>query len=882
MDNNPRHHFHQIFMAFAMTAMVGGNANRLVVLAVGLTAANSASTSARWAHDDYMYRLTTSSTFFPSFSCCYNLPTSVICVGTRKQNEVCTNGNLLKIRGGASSPMDDIDDEIDKVDDHDDAFYSSLEDENDLSSSLFEEDNFDDIDDGVSAEELLDSLFFDDEENDFNRPIVDATARTKPRSNGKLMARSDSSNVSNEDQEAEESEYSTNELHDELLEESIKQKSNVMYSNSKGRGSSSGQSSTRPSDQPVIKGNRNTKETKSINQAVQNEKNLSGNEQVPRVKSNVTKAKSKYRTSQFSNSKSPNKPDYSHTSNQPKPNPTFLNSKPKSIATSNDSLNRISTSDAEEKGSHAVWGPHAYYRKAPSRPPPMGPSPAKATDEERRAHESENRVRDDSKRFLSSLAISLQDSHTSVLQALIRGNAAHIPPDLFGETITQEKSACNEKFFGSMTEIGRGREASRLDFENTVLGEDVDPPPPSFRHIEDPALLSYWGLTPNAKLYGGAQYHRVLRYYHYLFLTVPLPPITDNEVALLTNGITEVHDASDLMRAVALLVRHKMELVMEDVLEDMTRRVLYVLDRQWEMVQYSMTLHRPVGGHGLSKVGEKSLAESEFRKRHGAEYNALERDLTNALTNAFHKFAEEKAADAYAKCVEDVRSLLRYVTWDMGRARKREIDAKRNGESFQSQIEIVRAETMDKNGKKGRNASSKNNGSDLQSGSSEFLHARGGAVGGGRMGKRRVNNNRRRSHNESDETLKNDEDMGDLIGGVMNRGKEDDDTIGNDNMSTSLVVSSRTAPMFSGDDEVLAVLLDTVSSTLVPKSELQASRTQAAITNLVSYVTDRMRMDMSRMIRGKFNTFFLLAFHDELGTYLRKELEAYLTSLEAA
>mmetsp|Transcript_824 Transcript_824/g.1847 ORF Transcript_824/g.1847 Transcript_824/m.1847 type:complete len:151 (+) Transcript_824:1-453(+) len=150
------------------------------------------------------------------------------------------------------------------------------------------------------------------------------------------------------------------------------------------------------------------------------------------------------------------------------------------------------------------------------------------------------------------------------------------------------------------------------------------------------------------------------------------------------------------------------------------------------------------------------------------------------------------------------------------------------------------------------------------------------------MGKRKVNNNRRRSHNESDETLKNDEDMGDLIGGVMNRGKEDDDTIGNDNMSTSLVVSSRTAPMFSGDDEVLAVLLDTVSSTLVPKSELQASRTQAAITNLVSYVTDRMRMDMSRMIRGKFNTFFLLAFHDELGTYLRKELEAYLTSLEAA
>ena len=77
-----------------------------------------------------------------------------------------------------------------------------------------------------------------------------------------------------------------------------------------------------------------------------------------------------------------------------------------------------------------------------------------------------------------------------------------------------------------------------------------------------------------------------------------------------------------------------------------------------------------------------------------------------------------------------------------------------------------------------------------------------------------------------------------------------------------------------------SVLLDTVSSTLVPKSDTQASHTQAAIESLVSYVTDRMRMDMSRMIRGKFNTFLLLSFYEDLGPYLRKELDAYLESLD--
>ena len=97
-----------------------------------------------------------------------------------------------------------------------------------------------------------------------------------------------------------------------------------------------------------------------------------------------------------------------------------------------------------------------------------------------------------------------------------------------------------------------------------------------------------------------------------------------------------------------------------------------------------------------------------------------------------------------------------------------------------------------------------------------------------------------------------EDDMGDLIGGVMNRGKLDSE-YNNDEQNTSnnqsLILSPHySSPLFSGDDEVLSVLLATVSSTLAPKSDIQAGHTQAAIESLVSYVTDRMRMDMSRMI----------------------------------
>jgi len=368
-----------------------------------------------------------------------------------------------------------------------------------------------------------------------------------------------------------------------------------------------------------------------------------------------------------------------------------------------------------------------------------------------------------------------------------------------------------------------------------------------------------------------------------MFLTVPLPRITDDEIALLTNGVTEVHDASDLMRAVALLVRQKMEIVMEDVLADMTRRLLYVLDRLWEMVEYSMALHRPMGGaNGLGKSGDKVFGEAELLNRHGLEYHTAESGLKNVLSASFHNFARERAALAHRQSLEDIRSLLRYVTWDMGRARKR-MPNQNTSNGFVTQIEIVGSESpasveSEKEQSKSEKERSKKKvkrrtkeiteSSPSISGSSERIMARGGgAVGSGRKRSRRWKEKEKIRNQglsrDGDDTSQNDEenDMGDLVGGVLDRGKLDDSIDENNaNKIPSMVITSESSPLFSGDDEVLAVLLATVSSTLTPISDIQASHTQVAIENLVSYVADRMRIDISRMIRSKFNTFFLVSW----------------------
>jgi hypothetical protein len=178
--------------------------------------------------------------------------------------------------------------------------------------------------------------------------------------------------------------------------------------------------------------------------------------------------------------------------------PAFLRRRAPSPSSKNAELRSPSASSR----AHAVWGPHAQHLK--TKPgPPTGPSRYKATEDERRAHENQSRIREERKKLLSNLAIKMNDLHTSVVKALIRGSAAHIPPELFGQTIMQEKSACNEKFYGSVSEVKSSfDEAAASGLESTVFGEEVDVATPSFRHIEDPTLLSYWGLTPHAKLYG--------------------------------------------------------------------------------------------------------------------------------------------------------------------------------------------------------------------------------------------------------------------------------------------------------------------------------------------------------------------------------------------
>lgn len=148
----------------------------------------------------------------------------------------------------------------------------------------------------------------------------------------------------------------------------------------------------------------------------------------------------------------------------------------------------------------------------------------------------------------------------------------------------------------------------------------------------------------------------------------------------------------------------------------------------------------------------------------------------------------------------------------------------------------------------------------------------------------------------------NEEDLGDLVGGVLSRGAVDEERGGqspgalaarespsNGQFSSEVVEDgddnyklSRTQGM--EDDEMLSILLRAAAVAASSNKGGVASsfetQTRAAMGALVRFVTDAWRRDLLSLIVGKFNSFCLLGFHSEFGSFLRQEVEKKLAELE--
>ncbi|XP_076960268.1 dynamin-like protein ARC5 [Bidens hawaiensis] len=197
---------------------------------------------------------------------------------------------------------------------------------------------------------------------------------------------------------------------------------------------------------------------------------------------------------------------------------------------------------------------------------------------------------------------AFHDLFLTKLSLLLKGTVV-APPDKFGETLQDER-------------VNGG----------ALIGIDGS----QFPHK----------LIPNAgmRLYGGAQYHRAMAEFRFVVGGIKCPPITREEIVNAC-GVEDIHDGTNYSRTACVIAVAKARDTFEPFLHQLGTRLLHILKRLL-----------PISVYLLQKEGEFLSGHEVFLRR---------------VSSAFNNFAESTERSCHEKCMEDLISTTRYVTWSL-------------------------------------------------------------------------------------------------------------------------------------------------------------------------------------------------------------------------
>ncbi|WOG82637.1 hypothetical protein DCAR_0101803 [Daucus carota subsp. sativus] len=147
-------------------------------------------------------------------------------------------------------------------------------------------------------------------------------------------------------------------------------------------------------------------------------------------------------------------------------------------------------------------------------------------------------------------------------------------------------------------------------------------------------------LIPNAgmRLYGGAQYHRAMAEFRFVVGGTKCPPITREEIVNAC-GVEDIHDGTNYSRTACVIAVAKARDTFEPFLHQLGSRLLHILKRLL-----------PISVYLLQKDGEFLSGHEVFLRR---------------VASAFNNFAESTERSCRDKCMEDLVSTTRYVSWSL-------------------------------------------------------------------------------------------------------------------------------------------------------------------------------------------------------------------------
>jgi len=237
------------------------------------------------------------------------------------------------------------------------------------------------------------------------------------------------------------------------------------------------------------------------------------------------------------------------------------------------------------------------------------------------------RLKDGADAFCDDFCKALKDS--------IQGSII-APASSYGETLEQENLAA-----GSFAEI-QGCPMSVSDR--------------TWEHL----LQSEVGNTQH-KLYGGSQYHRVLREFNLATRCLRLPTITEDEIANAA-GIGETHDGVNFLRAACVIALEKAQISFDPLLDSLRLRVSHIMGRLCPVSEYMIRRKAERTSASVQYIRDGDSADGTGTVSTDISNNPQFRQLVRTL---FDEFVQKCSDKTMLRCRDDLTSMTRFVTWDL-------------------------------------------------------------------------------------------------------------------------------------------------------------------------------------------------------------------------
>ncbi|BAB02559.1 unnamed protein product [Arabidopsis thaliana] len=210
------------------------------------------------------------------------------------------------------------------------------------------------------------------------------------------------------------------------------------------------------------------------------------------------------------------------------------------------------------------------------------------------------------------------------LSLLLKGTVV-APPDKFGETLQDER-----------TQGGAFVGTDGLQFSHKLI--------------------------PNAgmRLYGGAQYHRAMAEFRFLVGAIKCPPITREEIVNAC-GVEDIHDGTNYSRTACVIAVAKARETFEPFLHQKVFSSSHFRLFCVDIVRGEASTHSQeiASNFCISSSGRYCFLWFD------GEYLSGHEVFLKRVASAFNSFVESTEKSCRDKCMEDLASTTRYVTWSL-------------------------------------------------------------------------------------------------------------------------------------------------------------------------------------------------------------------------